>query len=307
MRGVSRAYGSVTVLDDVSLEIPEGTILGLIGPSGSGKTTIVRILTGTLDPTSGDVSVLGEDPRRFRRRTRERIGYVPQLFVLYPELTVTENLSFVASLFGVLWWRKRRRIREVLHLVELWDARNRRAKDLSGGMQRRLMLASALVHQPRILFVDEPTAGIDPILRQTIWDELRRLRDTGQTLLVTTQYVGEAEYCDRIALLSAGRLVALAEPEQMRRDLLGGEAVEVETTVPISPDVLMAVPGVRTVQRTDGGRLLVIADDSAQATPRLVAAVGAAGSEVASISEYRPSFDDVFAELVARQRAADGA
>ena len=124
MRGVSRAYGSVTVLDDVSLEIPEGTILGLIGPSGSGKTTIVRILTGTLDPTSGDVSVLGEDPRRFRRRTRERIGYVPQLFVLYPELTVTENLSFVASLFGVLWWRKRRRIREVLHLVELWDARN---------------------------------------------------------------------------------------------------------------------------------------------------------------------------------------
>ena len=172
-------------------------------------------------------------------------------------------------------------------------------------MQRRLMLASALVHQPRILFVDEPTAGIDPILRQTIWDELRRLRDTGQTLLVTTQYVGEAEYCDRIALLSAGRLVALAEPEQMRRDLLGGEGVEVETTVPISADVLMSVPGVRAVHPRDG-RLLVIADDSAQATPRLVAAVNAAGAEVASIAEYRPSFDDVFAELVARQRAAEG-
>ena len=301
MHGVTRRFGALTAVDGVSLDVPEGTTLGLIGPSGSGKTTIVRMLTGTLDPSAGQIRVLGEDPRRFRRRTRERIGYVPQLFVLYPELTVAENLSFVASLFGVLWWRKRRRIRQVLQLVELWDARHRRAKDLSGGMQRRLVLASALVHQPRVLFVDEPTAGIDPILRQTIWDELRRLRDEGRTLLVTTQYVGEAEYCDRVALLSGGRLIALAEPEQMRRDVIGGEAIEVETARATDPDVLAGIAGIHAVRQDAPRRLRVIVDDAGQATPLVIDAIRAQGGSVVSVSEYRPSFDDVFAELVGRQ------
>ena len=307
MSAVTRRFGSVLAVNGVTLDVADGTILGLIGPSGSGKTTIIRMLTGTLKPTSGHVRVLGEEPRRFRRRTRERIGYVPQLFVLYPDLTVAENLSFVASLFGVQWWRKPRRIRQVLTLVELWDARNRRAKDLSGGMQRRLVLASALVHQPRLLFVDEPTAGIDPILRQTIWDELRRLRDAGHTLLVTTQYVGEAEYCDRVALLSTGRLIALAEPEQMRREVIGGEAIEIETARAIDPDVLAGVPGVEAVRQEGPRTLRVIAHDAGTATPRIVEAIGAHGGAVVSASEYRPSFDDVFAELVARQAAADEA
>src|SRR2546423_492456 len=174
MQDVTRRFRDVVAVDGVSFEVQPGTIIGVIGPSGSGKTTLVRMLTGTLDPTAGTVQVLGENPRRFRRRTRERIGYMPQQFVLYPELTAAENVSFVASLFGLLWFRRRRRVREVLELVELWNERNRRAERLSGGMQRRLELACALVHGPVLLFVDPPTAGPDPVLRQTVWAEFRR-------------------------------------------------------------------------------------------------------------------------------------
>ena len=307
MRDVTRRYDGVTAVDRVSFDVPEGTILGLIGPSGSGKTTVVKMLTGTVNPSAGLIRVLGEDPRRFRRRTRERIGYVPQLFVLYPELTVAENLSFVASLFGVLWWRKRRRIKQVLELVELEEARNRRARDLSGGMQRRLVLASALVHQPRVLFIDEPTAGIDPILRQTIWDELRRLRDMGHTMLVTTQYVGEAEYCDTVALLSEGRLIAYAPPDEMRRSVVGGEALEIETAKPVGPEVLANVSSVIAVEQR-GPRLLVVrTQDAAKSGPEIVESIALAGGEVVAMSEYRPSFDDVFATLVGQQQARDEA
>ena len=158
LRQATRRFGDFTAVDGVTLDVPAGTILGVIGPSGSGKTTMIRMLNGTLEPTSGSVTVMGENPRKFRRRTRERIGYMPQLFVLYEDLTASENVSFMASLFGLLWRRRSRRVREVLQLVELWDDRDRRARDLSGGMQRRLELACALVHEPTLLFVDEPTA-----------------------------------------------------------------------------------------------------------------------------------------------------
>ena len=161
----TKRFGDAIAVDDISLTVPSGTILGVIGPSGAGKTTTVRMLTGALSPTEGEVRVLGEDPRRFRRQTRERIGYMPQQFTLYPDLTARENVDFVASLFGVLWRTRHRRTREVLELVDLWDVRGRRAGDLSGGMQRRLELACALVHDPALLFLDEPTAGIDPLLR----------------------------------------------------------------------------------------------------------------------------------------------
>ncbi|MFN2483906.1 MAG: ATP-binding cassette domain-containing protein [Candidatus Limnocylindria bacterium] len=305
MRDVTRRFNGVTAVAHLSLDVPEATIVGLIGPSGSGKTTVVRMLTGTLRPTAGAIRVLGEDPRRFRRRTRERVGYVPQLFVLYPDLSVAENLSFVASLFGVLWWRKRRRIREVLELVELWDVRHRRASDLSGGMQRRLVLASALVHEPKVLFVDEPTAGIDPILRQTIWDELRRLRDSGHTLLVTTQYVGEAEYCDTVALLSQGQLIAYAEPDEMRRSVVGGEALLVETARVVEPETLTPVGGVTAVEQTGPRTLVVRAEDASKTGPDIVEAIARAGNEVVAMSEHRPSFDDVFAALVARHHPPD--
>jgi ABC-2 type transport system ATP-binding protein len=299
----TKRFGDATALDGLSLTVPRGAILGLIGPSGSGKTTTVRLLTGALAPTSGEVRVLGEDPMRFKRRTRERIGYMPQSFTLYPDLTARENVDFVASLFGMLWPRRRRRTREVLELVELWDVRRRRASALSGGMQRRLELAGALVHDPALLFLDEPTAGIDPLLRTRIWDELHRLRDGGRTLLVTTQYVNEAEACDRVALVSDGRLVALAEPDALRRQAFGGDIVEVETSTPVDASLVSGLPFVRRVEIVGPSSLRVSVDDAATAMPDVVEAVGRGGVEVSSAREYRPSFDEVFALLVERHRA----
>ena len=302
MVDLCRHFGAVVAVDRVTLDVPPASIVGVIGPSGSGKTTLVRMLTGTLKPTAGSVTVLGEDPLHFRRHTRERIGYMPQLFVLYPDLTAAENVSFVGSLFGLLWPRRRRRVREVLELVELWDARSRRAGQLSGGMQRRLELACALIHEPTLIFLDEPTGGQDPILRQTIWAEFRRLRDQGRTLIVTTQYVGEADYCDRVAVLAEGRLIAFAEPEQLRRDALGGDVIEIETTSIVDGASLVGLPGINEVRQPGPRRLLVIAQDAGVATPRLLEALRSQGVEVASSSEYRPSFDEVFGELVARKQ-----
>lgn len=297
--GVSRHYGDLEALEGVTLEVPAGTILGVIGPSGSGKTTMIRMLTGTLEPTSGSMRVLGQNPRRFSRSTRERIGYMPQHFVLYDELTASENVSFVASLFGLLWPRRGRRVAEVLKLVDLWDARNRRARLLSGGMQRRLELACALVHQPVLLFVDEPTAGLDPMLRQKIWTEFRRLRDLGRTLVVTTQYVGEAQYCDRVAVLSRGRLIALDAPDDLRRRALGGDVIEVTTAQPFDGSMLESLPGVRAVRQRSARTFLVVVDGAGQATPRIMHELSTAGADVKSSTEYRPSFDEVFAALVA--------
>ncbi len=306
LRGVSRAFGDRVVVRDMDLAVPAGTILGVVGPSGSGKTTTIRMVTGALTPTDGEVSVLGETPTSFRRSTREKIGYMPQLFTLYPDLSARENVDFVASLFGLLWPRRRRRIREVLTLLELWDARNRRASRMSGGMQRRLELACALVHDPALLILDEPTAGIDPLLRVTIWDELHRLRDAGRTIVVTTQYVNEAEECDQVALIAGGRLIAHAPPEQLRHEATGGDIIEIETVGVVDAASLQALPGVLAVRQVGPRELLVTVENAATGIPGVVAAIGAAGVEVASAQERRVSFDEVFAELVGRSRAATG-
>jgi len=306
MEHVSRRFKDFTAVNDVSLTVHEGAILGLIGPSGSGKTTIVRMLTGTLPSTEGTLRVLGEEPRHFRARTRERIGYMPQHFVLYPELTAKENVSFVASLFGMLWRRRRKRVQAVLELVGLWDVRDRQAGQLSGGMQRRLSLAAALVHEPVILFVDEPTAGLDPMLRQAVWAEFRRLRDAGKTLFVTTQYIGEAEYCDAVAVLEQGRLVALDSPDNLRRQAIGGEVIEVETSRVVDAAALRGLEGITRVQQPGPRKLLIYAEDAGGATPRVLEALSANGAEVVSSREYRPSFDEVFARLLGHDEGPEG-
>ncbi len=230
---------------------------------------------------------------------------MPQLFTLYADLSGRENVDFVASLFGLLWPRRRRRTKQVLSLLDLWDARNRRAGQLSGGMQRRLELACALVHDPALLILDEPTAGIDPLLRATVWEELHRLRDAGRTLLITTQYVNEAEECDQVALIVNGRLIAVAPPEELRRTALGGDAIEVETADLFDGTVLDTVPGVRHVQQIGPRELRIRVEDAATGLPTVVDAVGEAGGEVTSARELRLSFDEIFAELVERANEND--
>ncbi|HEY8637028.1 MAG TPA: ABC transporter ATP-binding protein [Candidatus Limnocylindrales bacterium] len=304
IEGASVEFPGVLAIDDISLLVPTGVILGLIGPSGAGKTTAIRLLTGALTPTRGTVTVLGEQPHRFRRQTRERIGYMPQSFMLYPDLTVRENVDFVGSLFGMLFLSRRRRTGEVLKLVDLWPVRGRRAGKLSGGMQRRLELACVLVHDPAMLFLDEPTAGIDPLLRSRVWEELHRLRDAGRTLIVTTQYLDEAESCDSVALISDGRLLALATPDGLRREAAGGDVVDIETAELFDGDVLRSLPFVRHVRQDGPRRLTVTVDDAGTATPDVVDAIRAQGGEVSSAREVRLSFDEVFATLVTRSRAA---
>lgn len=302
IEGASKSFGDQVAVDDVSLSIQRGTIVGVIGPSGAGKTTTIRMLTGAVRPDTGTARVLDEDPARLRRSTRERLGYMPQLFTLYRDLSVRENVDFVASLFGLVGRRRWKRTREVLQLVGLWDHRRKVAGDLSGGQQRRLELACALVHEPEFLILDEPTAGIDPILRATVWKELHRLRDAGRTLLVTTQYVTEAAECDLVALIADGRLVATATPEDLRRLATEGEIIELETVTPIAPSVVSSVPGVLSVKPVAFDLLRLTVEDASEAMAGVLEAVGEAGIEVERVEELRPSFDEVFRILVERAR-----
>jgi len=303
MDHVTRAFGDDVAVNDLSLHVEPGSILGLIGPSGSGKTTTVRMLTGTLGRTGGEIRVLGEDPMEFSRRARGQIAYMPQLFSLYEDLTAQENVGFVAALYGIGPFKRRSLIRRALEVVDLTEAKDRLARNLSGGMQRRLELACALVHSPDVLFVDEPTAGIDPMLRQSIWDELRQLRDDGRTLLVTTQYVGEAEYCDQVALIADGELVALDTPDELRRMVFGGEVLEVNAQRTVEPEMLDGIPGILRISQPGPRQLVVTTEDAASTTPRIVEALRLHSVEVLGLAEHQPTFDEVFTGLVEQQRA----
>jgi len=300
---VGKKFDDRDVVRGLSFEVQRGTIFGIIGPSGGGKTTTMRMLLGVLKPTSGDLRVLGREPHRFRRRDRERLGYMPQQFVLFPELSVMENMGFSASIYGMGLWGRSNRIRRTLELVELWDARDRPAGLLSGGMQRRLELAATLVHNPEVIFLDEPTAGIDPVLRAKFWDHFRALRDSGRTLIVTTQYVTESEHCDEILVLSEGQRLALGTPEQVRHLAMGGEIVNVR-----GPDLdrhavaaIREVEGVQKVTWAGSDRLKVTVEDAGAAVPGLIEALRQANIEVDEVSEEHASFDDVFVQLMESQ------
>lgn len=299
-RGLEKRFGDRLVLRDLSLRVRAGEIFGLIGPSGSGKSTTIHLLCGHLRPSSGEVTVFGESPARFTTATRRRIGYLAQGFVLYPDLTVQDNVSFAAGLYGLPEWRCRDTIRAILELVELWDARRRPTRKTSGGMQRRIALAAALVHDPDLLFADEPTANLDPILRAKLWSHFRHLSEQGKTLLITTQYIDEAEYCDRVGLMFDGALIAEGQPIALRRQAFGGDVVDLvlDRPLPHAVEMIEAAPGVRAVEVVPSGALRVTVDDAEQAIPTLLDALERAGGEARTVAQYRPTFDEVFIRLI---------
>jgi ABC-2 type transport system ATP-binding protein len=303
-RGLTKEFGAQKAVQDLSFDIPRGAIFGFIGPSGCGKTTTIRLLTGIYAPTSGEVQTLGKNPAKFTKRDRERLGYLTQDFILYPDLTVWENMSFVASLYGVPY-RRSKRLKSLLDFVELGEDRNKLARNLSGGMRRRLGLASTLIHHPELLFLDEPTAGIDPVLRRKIWDYFEALRSEGYTLFVTTQYVGEAAYCDLVGVMAEGRLLLVDTPEGMRRRAFGGDVVNVRTTTPLPNNLRQMLSNLPfivapVIQMSDREVRLVV-DEANTSIPQVIDWARGNNLEIESIGEYLPPFDDVFVSLVKQE------
>jgi len=227
--GLSRRFGQLVAVQDVSLEVKSGEIFGVLGPNGAGKSTTIRMLCGILDPSSGDGRVVGLDIRRDAERIKQRIGYMTQRFSLYEDLSVEENLRFYAGIYGVPRRHRRARIEQVLEATGLVDRRRQLAGTLSGGWKQRVALASATIHEPPLLFLDEPTAGVDPVSRREFWDRIHRLAAEGTTVLLTTHYMDEAERCHRLAFIFRGRVLDVGTPDEVvaRRNLRGIE-LEVE-------------------------------------------------------------------------------
>jgi ABC-2 type transport system ATP-binding protein len=304
-QNLTKKFNEVSAAESINLAVPRGKIFGFIGPSGCGKTTTVRLLVGTYQPTSGEVTVLGRSPRQFRRQERENIGYMPQQFVLYPDLTVQQNLNFAASLYGLGWRERRQRLGEMLDLVELSGHEHKRAENISGGMQRRLSLASTMMHEPELLFLDEPTAGVDPVLRRKFWDYFRVLQKRGHTLFITTQYVGEAAYCDYVGVMSRGRILTVDTPEGLRRQAMGGDLILMQLNQPLPMEDWLSLQELKViaggVSPVGSNTWRVVVDDASLALPELMAWAQARNMEVVSMREDQPSFDDVFVQFVQKE------
>lgn len=298
---LTKVFGPSSGVFDLDLELPAGEIIGFIGPSGSGKTTTVRLMTGVIGPDAGTIRVLGERPTDFSPDTRAKIGYMPQEAILYPDLTLGQNLSFAASLQG-LTRSQRSVLGELVDLLEIAGVLNRLPDEASGGERRRLVLASALVHTPTLLFLDEPTAGIDPVLRRRIWERLQEISGQGRSLVVTTQYVGEAAYCDHVAVLAEGRLLAYETPLGLRRKAYGGELIDLSfDTRPTAEQVggLESHLNGRLVDWIDDRSARLVVEDAGEAAPRIVKWAADHSLDLLQAEAYVPPFDDVFVDLVA--------
>jgi ABC-2 type transport system ATP-binding protein len=305
---LTKKFGDEIAVNKITMDVPEGAVFGFIGPSGSGKTTTVRLLMGLHVPDGGEVTVLGARPSKFTRRERERIGYLPQLFVLYPDLTVWENMNFAASLYGVSFWRTKL-LNRLLDLVELREDKHKLVRNISGGMQRRLSLAATLTHNPDLVFLDEPTAGIDPILRKKFWDYFKELQTNGHTLFVTTQYVGEAAYCDFVGVMSEGYLLTVNTPDELRREAYGGDIVKLGSTERIDYTLRQEVQNLpdlkSTILNATDYELQLLVADAATATPYLVEYFRNRRKSVDSVETFLPSFDEVFVKLIEKHRSRD--
>lgn len=300
--------GTVKAVDNISFSVHPGEAFGFLGPNGAGKTTTVSLLTGQLAPTGGRAQVDGVDVFHHPEAIKRRIGLVFQESTADSDLTGRENLELAAALFGVPRREVRARVDGLLERMQIGDAADRLAKTYSGGMRRRLELAAGIIHSPRVLFLDEPTLGLDPQGRAGFWRYVQELRkDHGMTVFVTTHYLDEADQiCERLAIIDHGHIVATGSPSELK-DRLGGDVVTVRTTRtdPSVEAALRAVPGVLSVTATDGS-YRIKAPKGEQLIPALVPACVAAGVELTSVSLKRPSLDEVFLEFTGHEYREDG-
>jgi len=293
VKGLTKKFGDFTALDHINFQVERGEIIGYLGPNGSGKTTTIRLLLGLLSPTDGDASVLGYDAFKQSEEVRARVGYMSQKFAIYDDLTVRENLEFYAGVYGI---RDLKRVTKVLDQVGLSEHTNEITSQLSTGWRQRLALGIALVHEPRLLFLDELTSGVDPNARRLFWDLIYSMANDGVTILVTTHYMDEAEYCGRVAIMRQGKLLAMDTPSGLKEKIVTGEVVEIITRH--LTECLAWTEQEEIIQRSSlsGDHLKVILKQGAHIAD-LKAKIAQAGFSCDDIRATEPGLDDVFAIL----------
>ena len=305
VRGVHRAFGPVTAIADLSFDVAAGELFGIVGPDGAGKTTTMRILAGVLRPDSGDAILDGISVREDPEAVKGRIAYMSQRFGLYTDLTVRENIDFYADLFRVSQNERRSRLERLYAFSGLGPFEDRLAGQLSGGMKQKLGLCCALIHQPAIMLLDEPTFGVDPISRRDLWLIVHEMVAQGITVLVATAYLDEAERCDRVAMLHDGRLVALDTPAALQERLHGRIQVVTSPRPREARDAIAAHPAVRHAVLF-GDVVHVMLDDAARDWDGVRTHAERAGAEIRSAHAAEPSLEDAFIELVQEAGSADG-
>ena len=300
-----KAFGSFVAVDHVTLKVEKGEIFGFLGPNGAGKSTTIRMLCGLLTPTSGSASVTGFDVRTAPEQIRRNIGYMSQKFSLYDDLTVEQNIDFFTGMYGVPKERRAQRKDYVLEMANLKERRDALTVTLSGGWKQRLALGCAILHDPPVLFLDEPTSGVDPIARGAFWNLIHDLAETGHTVFVSTHYMDEAEYCHRLALMYRGKVIALGTPEELKRDLDGHGLLRLDTAAAL--DTMRALEGVPGVVESAvfGGGLHVVVDEPAAAMGEIRKKLDTAGIAIQRLEAITPSLEDVFVALIeAEERRA---
>jgi ABC-2 type transport system ATP-binding protein len=291
-------------VDRINLEVRKGEVFGFLGPNGAGKSTTIRMLCGLLKPTSGHARVAGFDVGKNPEAVRQNIGYMSQKFSLYNDLTVIENIRLFAGLYSVPAKELQGRIAWALTMANLKGQENLITGTLPGGWKQRLALGCAVLHRPPIIFLDEPTSGVDPITRRQFWELIHQMAEQGVTVFVTTHYMEEAEYCNRLALIFRGKLVALGTPSELKRDAMKGELLLVECA-PLGEAVeaLQTAAGVMDAS-VFGNALHLVVRDAAEAAPRLERYLTGRGILVRSMEKIRPSLEDAFVSLTTEREAA---
>lgn len=298
---LARRFGVVQAVDAVSFDVREGELFGLVGPDGAGKTTLLRMLAGVLKPSGGDAKIFGDSVVGAPEAVKHDIAYMPQRFGLYVDLTVSENLAFYADLYSVPKKERPARLERLYHFSNLGPFRDRLAGQLSGGMKQKLALSCALIHQPRLLLLDEPTFGVDPISRRDLWLIVHEMVEQGVTAIVSTAYMDEAERFDRVALLHQGSLLAIDAPGRLQASL-PGTVLAIETDAPrAARDALMNNPRARRVMIF--GDAVHVTVDSTQAADDIKRVLRSSGLSVRSVAPIEASFEDVF---IARLADRDG-